>query len=343
MLREATADELTRWDELIVANPDGGNVLQSRAFGDVKAQYGWQSKYMMFGGIAFLALVRHCPLQLGDLWYIPKGPGFTNLNQLSKLAAEIKKTGAFMIKIDPEVLASKAIGTKLSAMGFTKVRDIQYNTSTIIADLSLTEEDILASFKQKTRYNVNLALRKGVTVMPVEVTAESVDQLYQMAKTTYERAGVYVREKSYFACFWKIHAQQGRGQMFFAKFDGQLIAGAFITHLGEKALYKDGASYREHSNLQAPYLLQWEIMKWLKLRGVTSYDLHGVPPADQMDNPKHPLAGLARFKTGFNPEVVEYIGTYDYACHRASYAAWGAIGERIVMSYESRANKRLFY
>ena len=75
--------------------------------------------------------------------------------------------------------------------------------------------------------------------------------------------------------------------------------------------------------------MQWRIMQWLKAHGVTEYDLHGTPPADQIDNPKHPLAGLARFKTGFNAEVTEYAGTYDIALSSLSYRVWTRIGERI--------------
>ncbi|HEX7259970.1 MAG TPA: peptidoglycan bridge formation glycyltransferase FemA/FemB family protein [Candidatus Saccharimonadia bacterium] len=342
LLKPATADELAQWDALIAANPDGGNVLQAKAFGETKSRHGWKANYLMFEGTAILALVRNVPM-FGELWYIPKGPGVQDIQQLKRITAELKKTGAFMVKIDPELPKATKLSALASAGLVRASRDIQYNIATVVVDLTPGEDDILASFKQKTRYNIRLAVKKGVKVETVETTLESVDRLYEMSKTTYERAGVYVRNKQYFFDFWDLHSKQRTGQMFFATYEGKPVAGAFITYLGESALYKDGASYRDHSELQAPYLMQWEIMRWLKAKGIKEYDLHGVPPAAEIDNTNHPLAGLARFKRGFNPEITEYAGTYDLVVDHGKYQLWNQIGERLAMAYQSRRNHRLFY
>src|SRR5689334_1805059 len=80
-MRRATEDELQRWDELVAANPDGGNVLQTVAWGDFKARWGWRPQRMVYEladgrQVAAQWLVRSVPLQ-GDVWYCPKGPGVT--------------------------------------------------------------------------------------------------------------------------------------------------------------------------------------------------------------------------------------------------------------------------
>lgn len=131
--------------------------------------------------------------------------------------------------------------------------------------------------------------------------------------------------------------------MFQAKYEGKVLAGAYVTFVGKKALYKDGGSIRENQEVQAPYALQFEIMRWLREKGIEEYDLHGVPPKSQIDNPDHPLAGLARFKTGFNQEITEYIGTFDLVMNQSAYRVWRRIGERLAMTYEIRTKKRLFY
>ncbi|HVE80541.1 MAG TPA: peptidoglycan bridge formation glycyltransferase FemA/FemB family protein [Candidatus Dormibacteraeota bacterium] len=337
-MREATAEELAKWNELVAANPDGGNVLQARAFGEVKSRHGWQAKHLVFENIAILALQREI-LGLGKFWYIPKGPGVKDTVQLQRLAAKLKKTDAFAVRIDPEIKKGGVVGS-----GFERApHDIQYNIATVIVDLAPSEDEILASFKQKTRYNIRLAEKKGVKVETVETNPESIKQMYSLMQSTQRRAGFYLRDKAYFTDFWQLHANSGTGQMFFASYEGKVLAGAFVTYLGSAALYKDGGSVREHSELQAPYLLQWEITKWLKARSVKEYDLHGTPPADQIDNPNHPLSGLARFKTGFNPSISEFIGTYDLVLNTASYRLWRAFGERLAAAYEIRAKKRLFY
>lgn len=341
-MRPATAHEISRWDSLVAANPDGGNVLQGRAFAETKSRHGWEPLYFMLGEVAVLVLSREVPL-LGELWYVSKGPGVTVKEGLDFLAKNLPYPPPFMVKVEPEILKSSAAPAELAGYGFRKVRDIQYNVSTVIVSLKPAAEAIMDSFKQKTRYNVRLAAKKGVMVEAAAVNETTTDQMYSLMAATVRRAGVYLRDRQYFADFWRLHAQAGTGQLFFAKYEGKILAGAFISYLGKKALYKDGGSVREHTDVQAPYLLQWEIMKWLKSRGITEYDLHGVPPRDQIDNPDHPLAGLARFKLGFCPEVTEFAGTYDLPVQPGRYRLWALAGERLAMAYEHRVKRRLFY
>ena len=348
-MRPATADELARWDDLIAANPDGGNVLQLKAFAETKAAQGWRPQYLMMGEgsdtVAILALERHIPL-LGRFWYVPKGPGIVNPDQLKAFVAAIRSlpNPPFAIRLDPEVTALQIKAADITKLGLVKApRDIQYNVNTVIIDLKPSEEDILNSFKQKTRYNVRLATKKGVTAQAVETTDANIDTMYQLYATTTKRAGVYLRSKSYFADFWHHHATSGHGQLFFASYHGQVLAGAFVTYIGHKALYKDGGSVREHTEVQAPYELQWQIMLWLKKHGITEYDLHGSPPAHRIDDRTHPLAGLARFKTGFNQNVTEYVGTYDLPLDNAKYHCWIKLGERLATTYEFRVKRQLFY
>ncbi len=347
-MREATAEEIAHWDKLILANPSGGDVLQCQAFGETKSRHGWTPKYLIVtadgGEVAVLALER-AVWGLGKLWYVPGGPGVASVAGLKGFATAAKGSevtqGVFLIKIEPELTAeTKAV----KAAGLVKApRNIQYNADTVVVDLAPSEDDIIASFKQKTRYNIRLAERKGVKVEAVPATEANIDVMYGLMQATQERAKFYLRPKGYFADFWRIHAEAGTGQMFFASFNDKVLAGDFATQIGSKALYKDGGSIREHSDLQAPYYLQWEVIRWLKAQDVTRYDLHGTPPADQLDNPDHPLAGLARFKTGFNPEITSYIGAWDLPLDASKYQRWNKIGERLATAYEFKLHSRLFY
>lgn len=348
-MRPATPDEIAHWDELVCLNPDGGNVLQCRAFGEAKSRYGWGTNYQILeapaGSIASLFLTRQLP-GFGQLWYAPKGPGVSSLSQLGELASSVehRAPNVFLIKIEPELQRNAGTDSDAGALCLIKsARDIQLNSSTVVVDLNPTEDEILASFKQKTRYNIRLAERKGVKVEAVEINDDTINQMYALMRATYSRAGVYTRSKDYFKDFWQLHAAAQCGQLFFATFEGKVQAAAFITYLGHKALYKDGASTRDRSDLQAPYLLQWEAMRWLKNHGVTEYDLHGTPPASQLEDSNHPLVSLGRFKTGFNSVITEYLGTYDLPIDRRRYKAWLSFGERAAETYNFRLKKRLFY
>jgi len=347
-MRLATPEELNRWDDLVAANPDGGNPLQTHVYGQFKETYGWHPHYVIHElediTVAVMYISRSIP-GLGELWYAPKGPGVASAVQLQDLLKDFKVPKAFMLKLEPDLPATDEAPTTLANIGLIKAKyDLQWNRYTVTVDLRPSEDDIIAGFKQKTRYNVRLAERKGVVVKPVPFTPENANVMYDLMLATQARAGFYMRSREYLTHFWKMHMAAGRGQFFFATYEGKVLAGIFALYEGRQGLYKDGGSLREHTDLQAAYLLQWEAMRWLKARGCTEYDLHGTPPSHRFGDSSHPLSGLAQFKSGFHPGVVtEYVGVYDFPLKPAKYRFWNRAGEKLVAGYSFRVKKELFY
>jgi lipid II:glycine glycyltransferase (peptidoglycan interpeptide bridge formation enzyme) len=346
-MRPASRQELGRWDELIVQNPDGGQILQTRAWGEFKRAHRWAPHYLLSESgppVATLEL-RHSVPGLGFLGYVPKGPGVAGPSELPALLDGLRATAAsaFAIKVEPEIEQSAAATSALRDMGLEKSRhDVQISRATIIVDLRPDEDALLASFKPKCRYNIRLAQRHEVTVSPVPLDETSIDTMYALMASTRDRAGFTLRSREYFAQYWRLHAAAGQGQLFFAALDGEVLAGVFATSLGRKAWYKDGGSTKEHAAVMAPHLLQWEVMRWLKARGVEAYDLVAVPPAAEL-NAGHPLYGLYRFKSGFSERITEYVGTWDLPVHRRRYAAWNAIAERAAHQWAYRVRHDLLY
>lgn len=352
MMHQATKHELAQWDEQIVRNPDGGNVLQTKAYGDFKSAHKWPAHYAvaeLSGGTKLqVAFLTRKVVGLGELWYAPKGPGVKDLAQLKEFITQVRTyvadTNVFMVKIEPDLLMADAPKAKLEKLGLVKSKfNLQWNQATTLVDLAPSEDDIIASFKQKTRYNIRLSARKGVEVHAVELTKENMATMYGLLKATQERGGFYMRSQDYLEDFWQAYGTAGMGQLFFATHEGEVLSGLYALYLGKKGLYKDGGSTRDKANLMAPYLMQWEVMKWLKERGVEEYDLHGMPPKDQLENPDHPLAGLVQFKSGFNPELTEYVGVYNLPIDQAKYDNWTKYGERLATTYSFKVKKELFY
>ena len=346
-MRAATPNELSRWDELVAENPDGGQILQTRAWGEFKRAHRWSPRYLLSEtqpAIAVLEL-RHTVPGLGALGYVPKGPGVDGIAALPAMLDGLRATAgsAFVVKVEPEIEQSEAATTALRDMGLEKSRhDVQISRATIIVDLRPDEDAMLASFKPKCRYNIRLAQRRGVVVAPVALDAASIDTMYALMASTRDRAGFTLRSREYFAGYWNLHAAAGQGQLFFASLDGEVLAGVFATYLGKKAWYKDGGSTKEHSAVMAPHLLQWEVMRWLKSRGVEAYDLVAVPPASEL-TPAHPLYGLYRFKSGFSEHITEYVGTWDLPIHRTRFSAWNAVAERAAHQWAYRVRHDLLY
>ena len=99
----------------------------------------------------------------------------------------------------------------------------------------------------------------------------------------------------------------GRGHLYFATYDDQVVAGAFITRYGPNAWYKDGGSTRDQPHVMASRLLQWRIIRDLAADGVERYDLGHVPPPDEPDAPGH---GILVFKSAFARDVLEYMPAF---------------------------------
>ena len=351
-MHQATIDELYTWDNDIIENPDAGNILQTKVYGDFKSAHKWPVHYAIAelkdGTRLQVAFLTRKVVGLGELWYAPKGPGVKDLAQLEEFIAQVRayvaSKNVFMVKIEPDLLMTDAPKAKLEKLGLEKSKfNLQWNQATTLVDLSPSEDDIIASFKQKTRYNIRLAARKGVEVRAVDLTKDNMATMYRLLKATQGRNGFYMRSQKYLEDFWQAYTDAGMGQLFFAMHEGEVLAGLYALYLGRKGLYKDGGSKRAKTNLMAPYLMQWEVMKWLKERGVEEYDLHGMPPKDQLENPEHPLAGLVQFKSGFNPELTEYVGVYNLPIDQVKYDKWTKYGERLATTYSFKVKKELYY
>ncbi len=328
-----TTGEINAWDEKLVHNPDGGNIFQSAEIAEVKRHGAWLPRYLELENYAVTVIEKSVPL-LGRLWYIPKGPGVRDASELATvtplLRTAAKKAGAFAVKIEPELVRNSSTDEAIRALGYVPASPIQPNSSTVVVDLSGSLDEVMARLNQKGRHAIRRAERDGATAKAVEFTDEHARVMYDLLRQTAE-GKFNTRSFDYYREFWQNFVTTGRGQLFFAYVDGAVVAGAFSAYLGHKGTYKDGASIRERTVYGASHLLQWEIIQWMKDRGVTSYDLCGTPPSDQIADESHPHYGLGRFKTSFNKTVTDYIGAYDLPVRPFAYKIWSRIGERLAV------------
>lgn len=201
-------------------------------------------------------------------------------------------------------------------------------------DIKKDEDDLLASLPQKGRHAIRRAERDGVTIERVPATIANCKKMFSLLKKTAE--GQFgLRPYDYYQQYWQAFSHAGHGQLFFARFEGKVVAGAYAMALGKKTTYKDGASSRKRTVYGASHLLQWEVIRWAKERGATLHDLCGSPPSDQIDNLQHPHYGIGRFKLSLSKNVVDYIGCMDVVIRPRSYRLWKLTVERIY--------QRLFY
>jgi lipid II:glycine glycyltransferase (peptidoglycan interpeptide bridge formation enzyme) len=269
------------------------------------------------------------PLILGlVLAYIPKGPVSPSLATAApawerfwlEVDALCRRKHCVFLKVEPDAWAQEEGEVSLSGLpAVTMLPGFQISSHnfqpprTIIVDLGGSEEDILGRMKQKTRYNIHLAERKGVKVEP----GSDIGTFYQLMAATAERDRFAVHAVEYYQRAYELFSPSGQCELLFAKYQGETIGGLMVFAHGRRAWYFYGASSDDHRNLMPNYLLQWEAMRWARRHGCRVYDLWGVPDADEqiLENNftrfSHGLWGVYRFKRGFGGKVVRAAGSWD--------------------------------
>lgn len=324
------------WNRIVGALPQP-HLLQSWQWGEVKHHFRWTPLPLVWeeGGqpcAAALVLEREQrlpPLGLGlRVLYVPRGPlldwADTGLRSrvLADLATLARERRALLIKIDPEVVVGYGVpgseeaeevplGAEVEAdlrrQGWRFSREQVQFRNTVLLDLTPPLETLLAQMKQKTRYNVRLAQRKGVSVR--RGGEADIALLQEMYAETAARDGFVIREPRYYEVLWSRMFAAGYAEPLIAEVEGEAVAALVWFRFGERAWYMQGMSRARHREKMPNYLLQWEAICRAKACGCRIYDLWGAPNSF---DPGDPLWGVYRFKEGLGGKVVRTSGAWDY-------------------------------
>ena len=298
--------------------------------------------------------------------YAPKGPllDWTNVSLrnrvLSDLQSFAKQHGGIFLKMDPDVVLGTGIASResdvvdnsgQSVMSELKDRGWKYSSdqiqfkNTVLIDLQPSEEQLLARMKQKTRYNIRLAEKKGVMLRIG--TAEDFGMLYKMYAETSVRDGFVIRGEGYYRTVWNTFAsipnssvsslQSPFAESLIAEVDKEPVAAIFVFYFAGRAYYVYGMSRDMHREKMPTYLLQWEAMKRAKANGCTVYDLWGAPDVfDESDS----MWGVYRFKEGLGGNVVRTLGAWDFAPNPFWYKLYSEVIPRLLDVMRSRGKAK---
>jgi serine/alanine adding enzyme len=353
LARFASTAEIANWDGHVMANPGGGNLLQSEAFADVKADYGWKPRHLVLESAEYasynLVLEKTFP-GLGRLWYLIKGPDVADVvhvpDALAAISAFVRsaRLKVFAVKIEPDIVDSDEARAVLAGAGLVKTFNLQPNDSTALLDVSPPANELLRNLHSRGRNAVRRAQREGVEVVQVELTEDNLQTMYAlMSGTIAEKGTATIRDYGYYQKFWKGFAARGQGRLYFVYEDGKASVGAFVINYGRKGTYKDGGSLQKRSQYGDSHLVQWVAINDLKELGVTEYDFCGTPPASRVKDPTHPHHGLGLFKTSFTKTVTDFVGCYDLVLDPVRYRFWTTAGERIFRQLYTRRTGQQFY
>lgn len=315
------------------------NLLQSGFWAALKGAFGWDARAFVVHcsgddghdmDVPLLVLIRG--LGAGrSLAYVPHGPEPGGplpgkpcdcLGLLSKKLEAHLPRGCLFVRFDPPwgTWGEEAEAEAICRPFLKAPMDIQV-PDTVIVDLSLGEEEILAAMKPKTRYNVRLAEKKGVRVF--EGSVEDLGRWYELYRETGVRDGISIHDYGYYEKLFELASsypgERPKLRLLLAEAEGRLLAGIVTAVFGRRAVYLYGASSNELRNYMASYLLQWRGMLAAKADGALAYDFFGVPPRN---DPDHAMYGLYRFKTGFGGRILHRPGSYDFPLSFFGYRAY---------------------
>jgi len=267
-------------------------------------------------------LFRGLPAALGQLAYVPKGPlvDWTDQEALEKLMAALHRAAqeqrVLAVTVEPNLRDEPTHRERLRSLQFHPAPfSAVQPRRTLIVDITAEEDDVLMAMKSKTRYNIRLAGRKGVTVR--EGDAGDVTTFNDLLAATADRADFGIHPPAYYEAAYRLFAPRDWARLLLAEVEGQAVAGLMVFALPPRSWYFYGASISAHREKMPTYLLQWEAMRWAKSRGCKTYDMWGVPDEDretledQFVERSDGLWGVYRFKRGFGGELVRTVGTWD--------------------------------
>ena len=332
------------WNHLTAALP-AAHILQAWEWGALKSRYGWWAESLAWEDRAAAQVLTRTALR-GALrvLYVPRGPlldwGDAGRREqvLADLEALARRQRAVLIKVDPgQPLAAGPAGAELPdpagqaaqaallRRGWCPAPDQIQFRNTVTLDLRRSEDDLLAAMKQKTRYNVRLAAKKGVSVRaggPADY-----DLLYRLYAETSVRDGFVIRPARYYHDAWAALQAAGLAQPLIAEAAGEPVAALVLFLFGGTAWYFYGMSRDAHREKMPNHLLQWEAIRWARAHGAHTYDFWGAPDVlAESDS----MWGVWKFKEGFNGQFVRGLGAWDYAPSPLAYRLYTRVLPRVL-------------
>ena len=309
--------------EAFVKHHEKSHFLQVPAWAEVKEAWDWRGLLVyeeerIIGAMS--VLIR--PLPMGfSLMYAPRGPVCDRkdpyvmaclLGGADDLAVAVN---ALEFLTDPdESDSNQSFREMMQIWGVREREDNGFDNvqAQHVFRLHLTgktEESVFVDFCQKTRYNIRLAMRKGVQIRIYpgdgEIPPEEMDAFDRIMQQTGCRDRFIPRQKEYYQKVFD--ALKGEAVLFMAYLGDAPIAGTIGVYSGRKGWYLYGASSNTRRNVMPNYLLQWEMVRMALERHCVFYDFRGVPGELNEDNP---LYGLYRFKKGFGGSYTKFTGLF---------------------------------
>ena len=275
--------------------------LQTKEWAEFRKEWGNEILTTKFGIIT----LHKIPFTKFKIGIFEKGlkPTKEMLNQLKELG---KEKNIIFIKLEPNIEKDDSTIKLLSKSGLVKGKTL-FTPTTFWIDLTRSEEELLASFSSKTRYNIRLAQKHGVNVR-IDNSDKAFEKYLELTDETNKRQGFYSHTPKYHRLMWT-HLKGNIANLLTATYKGEIITTWILFSHDGFLYYPYGASTDKYKEVMANNLMMWEAIKFGKKQGLTTFDLWG----------REEGKGFTKFKEGYNPKVIEFVGSWDLVINKPMY------------------------
>jgi peptidoglycan pentaglycine glycine transferase (the first glycine) len=342
-MRVEIIGDAERWNRFVEAQPTG-NITQTYEWGELPDALGGDA--LRLGAIedgalvgTMLAGIAVAPGLHRPYLYVPRGPvvadpaGPALAALVARADEEARRRGAFMLKVEPSVADGDAVWLNaLHRLDFHPNRFATHPRRSWVLDIRPTESELLGGMKEKWRYNIRLAGRKGVTVRLASNLAD-LATFYALYQETAARDVFFIHPQRHYERIWQLYGARDAAALLLAEYAGEPIAGLFALRCGAVTTYMFGASSNRERNRMPNHLLQWTAIQWAKAHGCTIYDFRAI--AEVLD-PREDLYSLYTYKQGFGGTSFLALETHDKVYQPAVYWAY----ERLLALKRARDRRR---
>lgn len=323
------------WDDFICANISPASFLQSWEWGQFneKILNNKIQRITLFDDnelkMIGLSIAKQLPFNK-TFWYCPKGLIWEK-SYMDKRAhgyglvlKEVTKKlqDKVFLRVNPPYEFKKYIDGFIKRLGFTRPKilcHLKEPDQTWILDLNKTESELLANMHPKTRYNIRLASKKGITIrqMTTKTKNQDINTFCELAHLTAKRDKIQMYPSDYYQKLINYFFDQTKNlklKLYLAEYQNKPLSAIIVIYFGHSATYLHGTSSNEHRNLMPNYLIQWQAIKDATQAGLKLYDFWGISEI----NPT--WTGITRFKKGFGGRAIKFLGTWDYILNKKWYS-----------------------
>lgn len=292
--------------------------LQSTEWGKFREKTG--IKVIRIGEIQMT--IHQIPHTLWSIGYIPKGP-LPNKEIISKLKVIGNEERCIFIQLEPNVIDNEKLKLEIKNLGLQPAAHPLFTKYTFVLDLTKSEDELLKEMHPKTRYNIKIAIKHGVKIVQDD-SDQAFEEYLRLTEETTKRQGFYAHTKKYHRLMWetlkskKIDPNKLSAHLFLAKYAEQTLAAWIVFIYKDTLYYPYGASSSLHREAMASNLMMWEVIKFGRKLGLKNFDMWGA--LSDIPDKNDPWYGFHRFKEGYGPKHIEFIGSFDLVINPILYS-----------------------